>query len=91
MKNAFILKNDFINIFSGKPKTRFLKYLGEPANKEIAIKPKDASKVIARPTDNKTKVKTKWKCGTTQMLLNIHRVKLIKEQKLPLSMTDAEV
>lgn len=52
-------ENDFINIFSGKPKTRFLKYLGEPANKEIAIKPKDASKVIARPTDNKNKSKDK--------------------------------
>ena len=45
-------ENDFINIFSGKPKARFLKYLGEPADKQIAIKPKDASKVISRPTDN---------------------------------------
>ena len=52
-------ENDFINIFSGKPKTRFLKYLGEPESKEIAIKPKDASKVIARPTDNKNKSKDK--------------------------------
>ena len=44
-------ENDFINIFSGKPKARFLKYLGEPDDKQIAIKPKDASKVIARPTE----------------------------------------
>jgi hypothetical protein len=50
-------ENDFINIFSGKPKARFLKYLGEPDNKEIAIKPKDASKVISRPTENKKKDK----------------------------------
>ena len=28
-------ENDFINIFSGKPKARFLKYLGEPDDKEI--------------------------------------------------------
>jgi len=52
-------ENDFINIFSGKPKTRFLKYLGEPDDKQIAIKPKDASKVISRPTDNKNKKKDK--------------------------------
>ena len=59
-------ENDFINIFSGKPKARFLKYLGEPESKQIAIKPKDASKVIARPTDNKnTKVKIRWRCGIT--------------------------
>ena len=52
-------ENDFINIFSGKPKARFLKYLGEPDDKQIAIKPKDASKVISRPTDNKNKKKDK--------------------------------
>ena len=52
-------ENDFINIFSGKPKARFLKYLGDPDEKEIAIKPKDAGKVIARPTDNKNKKKDK--------------------------------
>ena len=52
-------ENDFINIFSGKPKARFLKYLGEPDDKQIAIKPKDAGKVMSRPTDNKNKKKDK--------------------------------
>ena len=36
----------FIDVFSGKPKSRLLKYLGEPDKKNIAIKPKGAGSVV---------------------------------------------
>ncbi len=39
-------EDEFINVFSGKPKSRVLKYLGEPDKKNIAIKPKGASSVV---------------------------------------------
>jgi len=46
-------ENEFISIFSGKPQSRVIKYLGEPDSKEISIKPKGASSVIGRPTIDK--------------------------------------
>jgi|TARA_B110000008_G_scaffold68636_1_gene69406 hypothetical protein len=46
-------EDEFISLFSGKPKSRVLKYLGKPDSKEIAIKPKGASSVIGRPTVDK--------------------------------------
>ena len=46
-------EDEFLSLFNGKPKSRVEKYLGEPDSKEIAVKPKDASTVIGRPTDNK--------------------------------------
>lgn len=39
-------ENQFIDVFSGKPKSRLLKYLGEPDKKNIAIKPKGAGSVV---------------------------------------------
>ena len=39
-------EDEFINVFSGKPKSRVLKYLGEPDKKNIAIKPKGASSAV---------------------------------------------
>ena len=39
-------EDEFINVFSGKPKSRVLKYLGEPDKKNIAIKPKGAGSVV---------------------------------------------
>ncbi len=39
-------EDQFINVFSGKPKSRLLKYLGDPDKKNIAIKPKGASSVV---------------------------------------------
>ena len=48
-------EDEFISVFSGKPKARVVKYLGEPDNQEIAIKPKGASSVLGRPTTDKSK------------------------------------
>ena len=39
-------EDEFISIFSGKPKSRVLKYLGKPDKKNIAIKPKGANSVV---------------------------------------------
>ena len=41
-------EDEFISVFSGKPKARLVKYLGEPDKQEIAIKPKGASSVLGR-------------------------------------------
>ena len=46
-------ENEFLSIFSGKPKSRVIKYLGEPDSKEMSIKPKGASSVIGRPSIDK--------------------------------------
>ncbi len=46
-------EGEFISLFSGKPKSRVLKYLGKPDSKDIAIKPKGASSVLGRPTVDK--------------------------------------
>ena len=45
-KKRTFTEDEFITVFSGKPKARVLKYLGEPDNKEIAIKPKGAQGVV---------------------------------------------
>ena len=39
-------EDEFLALFSGKPKSRVLKYLGEPDIKDIAIKPKGANSVV---------------------------------------------
>jgi len=39
-------KMNLLVFFSGKPKARVVKYIGEPDNKEIAIKPKGAQGVV---------------------------------------------
>jgi hypothetical protein len=46
-------EGEFISLFSGKPKSRVLKYLGKPDSTDIAIKPKGASSVLGRPTVDK--------------------------------------
>ena len=45
-------ETEFLDMFNGKPSARILIYLGEPEKKEMAIKPKDASSVIGRPTED---------------------------------------
>ena len=45
-KNVRSPKIEFISVFSGKPKARVIKYIGEPDSKEIAIKPKGAQGVV---------------------------------------------
>ena len=39
-------EDEFLALFNGKPKSRVLKYLGEPDIKDIAIKPKGANSVV---------------------------------------------
>ena len=45
-KKRTFTEDEFISVFSGKPKARVVKYIGEPDNKEIAIKPKGAEGVV---------------------------------------------
>ena len=45
-KKRTFTEDEFISVFSGKPKARVVKYIGEPDNKEIAIKPKGAQSVV---------------------------------------------
>ena len=45
-KKRTFTEDEFISVFSGKPKARVVKYIGEPDNKEIAIKPKGAKGVV---------------------------------------------
>ena len=45
-KKRTFTEDEFISVFSGKPKARVVKYIGEPDNKEIAIKPKGAQGVV---------------------------------------------
>jgi hypothetical protein len=52
-KKRVFTENEFISLFSGKPKSRVLKYLGKPDSTDIAIKPKGASSVLGRPTVDK--------------------------------------
>ena len=47
-------EDEFISVFSGKPKARVVKYLGKADKQEIAIKPKGASSVLGRPTTDKS-------------------------------------
>ena len=46
-------EGEFISLFSGKPKSRVLKYLGKPDSTDMAIKPKGASSVLGRPAIDK--------------------------------------
>ena len=46
-------EDEFISLFSGKPKSRVLKYLGKPDSTDMAIKPKGASSVLGRPALDK--------------------------------------
>ena len=39
-------EDEFLALFNGKPKSRVLKYLGEPDIKDMAIKPKGANSVV---------------------------------------------
>jgi len=52
-KKRVFTEDEFISLFSGKPKSRVLKYLGKPDSMDIAIKPKGASSVLGRPTVDK--------------------------------------
>ena len=45
-KKRTFTEDEFISVFSGKPKALVVKYIGEPDNKEIAIKPKGAQGVV---------------------------------------------
>jgi len=45
-KKRVFTEDEFLSLFNGKPKSRVLKYLGKPDNKDIAIKPKGASSVV---------------------------------------------
>ena len=47
-------EDEFISLFSGKPKARVEKYLGQPDSQELAITPKGASSVLGRPTTDKS-------------------------------------
>jgi len=47
-------EDEFISVFSGNPKARVIKYLGEADKQEIAIKPNGASSVLGRPTTDKS-------------------------------------
>ena len=44
-------ENEFLDAFGAKSKEKVLQILGEPARKEMSVKPTNASSVIGRPTD----------------------------------------
>ena len=44
-------ENEFLDAFGAKSKERVLQILGEPARKEMSVKPTNASSVIGRPTE----------------------------------------
>ncbi len=44
-------ENEFLNAFGAKSKEKVLQILGEPARKEMSVKPTNASSVIGRPTE----------------------------------------
>ena len=60
-KKRVFTEGEFISLFSGKPKSRVLKYLGKPDSTDIAIKPKGASSVLGRPTVDKKNPNKKQK------------------------------
>ncbi len=45
-------ENEFLDAFGAKSKEKVLQILGEPARKEMSVKPTNASSVIGRPTKN---------------------------------------
>ena len=44
-------ENEFLDAFGAKSKEKVLQILGEPARKEMSVKPSNASSVIGRPTE----------------------------------------
>jgi hypothetical protein len=52
-KKRVFTENEFLSLFSGKPKSRVIRYLGEPNSKDMAIKPKGASSMLGRPSVDK--------------------------------------
>ena len=46
-------ENEFLDAFGAKSKEKVLQILGEPARKEMSVKPTNASSVIGRPTENR--------------------------------------
>jgi len=47
-------ENEFLDAFGAKSKEKVLQILGEPARKEMSVKPTNASSVIGRPTVDKS-------------------------------------
>jgi hypothetical protein len=47
-------ENEFLDAFGAKSKEKVLQVLGEPARKEMSVKPTNASSVIGRPTVDKS-------------------------------------
>jgi len=46
-------ENEFLDAFGAKSKEKVLQILGEPARKEMSVKPTNASSVIGRTTENR--------------------------------------
>jgi hypothetical protein len=46
-------ENEFLDAFGAKSKERVLQILGEPARKEMSVKPTNANSVIGRPTEDR--------------------------------------
>ena len=46
-------ENEFLDAFGAKSNDRVLQILGEPARKEMSVKPTNASSVIGRPTEDR--------------------------------------
>ena len=46
-------ENEFLDAFGAKSKEKVLQILGEPARKEMSVKPTNAGSVIGRPTENR--------------------------------------
>jgi hypothetical protein len=46
-------ENEFLDAFGAKSKEKVLQILGEPARKEMSVKPTNASSVIGRPTGDR--------------------------------------
>ncbi len=49
-------ENEFLDTFGSKSKEKVLQVLGEPARKEMSVKPTNASSVIGRPTEDRAGV-----------------------------------
>ena len=49
-------ENEFLDAFGAKSKERVMQVLGEPARKEMSVKPTNASSVIGRPTEDRAGV-----------------------------------
>ena len=49
-------ENEFLDAFGSKSKEKVLQILGEPARKEMSVKPTNASSVIGRPTEDRAGV-----------------------------------